>query len=164
MVEQREKWSIRKCADQCVVSEEKFKDRQWVISILEYTEEGYVRRDFCEEHAPENGKVLSSWRSRYLAPPPPDREPIEKESAESLIRNMLETEQRDQEPAIYILALMLERKKLFIERDVTYGSNGETVRVYEHRKTNESFIIKDPGIKLSELADVQEQVIALLER
>ena len=42
--------------------------------------------------------------------------------------------------------------------------NGETVRVYEHRKTTESFIIKDPGIKLSELSEVQEQVIALLER
>ena len=164
MVEQREKWSIRKCADECAASGVKFEDRQWVISILEHTEEGYVRRDFCEEQAPENVNALSSWRSRYVAPPPPEREPIEKESAESLIRNMLQAEQRDQEPAIYILALMLERKKLFIEREVTYEANGETVRVYEHRKTNESFIIKDPGIKLSELSEVQEQVIALLER
>ena len=40
--------------------------------------------------------------------------------------------------------------------------NGFKLRVYEHRKSNESFTIIDPCLKLNELEKVQEQVVVLL--
>jgi hypothetical protein len=64
--------------------------------------------------------------------------------------------------AIFILAVMLERKKVLVERDVQALEDGRKLRIYEHRKTNESFLIVDPGLKLAELGQVQEEVVVLL--
>ena len=63
---------------------------------------------------------------------------------------------------IYILAVMLERKRILAEQDVQIREDGAKVRVYEHRKTGETFIITDPGLKLTELTSVQAEVVAML--
>ena len=36
------------------------------------------------------------------------------------------------------------------------------IRIYEHRRTGESFIVLDPRIRLENLSDVQSEVVALL--
>jgi len=64
--------------------------------------------------------------------------------------------------ARYILALMLERKKVVrqIERQ---RNEGLSVLVYEHIPTGEVWLIEDPGLKLGELKAVQEEVSHLLD-
>jgi hypothetical protein len=64
--------------------------------------------------------------------------------------------------AIFILTVMLERKKILVERDARKGDDGRKLRIYEHRKTGESFMVTDPELKLNELEQVQEQVVVLL--
>ncbi len=34
--------------------------------------------------------------------------------------------------------------------------------MYEHRRTGESFVVLDPRLRLENLAEVQQQVVALL--
>jgi hypothetical protein len=62
----------------------------------------------------------------------------------------------------YILAVMLERQKLLRETDNQRTPNG-ILRVYEHRKTGEVYLIRDPDIPLAEVEAVQNEVIVLLE-
>ena len=57
---------------------------------------------------------------------------------------------------------MLERKRILAERDIQTNENGTMVRVYEHRKTGETFLIPDPRLQLSQLEKVQEEVISML--
>ena len=57
---------------------------------------------------------------------------------------------------------MLERQKLLRETDHQRTPNG-ILRVYEHRKTGEIFLIRDPDIPLSQVEAVQNEVFALLE-
>jgi len=57
---------------------------------------------------------------------------------------------------------MLERQKLLRETDSQRTPNG-ILRVYEHRKTGEVYLIRDPDIPLSEVEAVQNEVIILLE-
>ena len=66
------------------------------------------------------------------------------------------------ENARYILAVMLERKKLLRETDTQEIPSG-ILRVYEHRKTGDVFLIKDPQIPLSEVETVQEEIRLLLD-
>jgi hypothetical protein len=40
--------------------------------------------------------------------------------------------------------------------------DGLKLRIYEHKKTNQSFMVIDPELKLDELEHVQEHVVALL--
>jgi len=61
-----------------------------------------------------------------------------------------------------LLAVMLERSKILIERDAREQEDHTILRVYEHRRTGESFIVLDPRIRLENLDDVQTEVVALL--
>jgi hypothetical protein len=58
--------------------------------------------------------------------------------------------------------VMLERKRLLVERDVQHREDGKMIRVYEHRKTGEMFLIPDPRLRLDQLETVQQQVVTLL--
>ena len=88
---------------------------------------------------------------------------MKKETAESLLRELIETDRMEQANTIYILAVMLERKRILVERDVQEREDGTLIRVYEHKKTNEVFMIPDPRLKLAELEAVQAEVIAMLD-
>ena len=64
--------------------------------------------------------------------------------------------------ARYILALMLERKRILKEREVKRNEDGTLTRIYEHMKTGDIFIIPDPELRLDQVAEVQQQVAAQL--
>ena len=74
----------------------------------------------------------------------------------------MEVEEEANRNAVFILAVMLERRRVLVERDVQVREDGVKVRFYEHRQTGETFVVPDPGLKLAELEHVQEEVVALL--
>ena len=159
-----QEWDIKSRGDTCSKSGESFADNQRYVSRLTFGLEGYVREDFAEanwDEAMAEG-ALSVWRSVFRLPPPPREEALKKETAESLIRQFMEEEDPSRINAIYILAVMLERRRLFAERDVQTRDDGTKVRIYEHKKTGEMFLIPDPELRLAELEKVQEEVVELL--
>jgi hypothetical protein len=157
-------WQLRSRAHACTKSEESFEDGETVYSRLRHTEDGYLREDFRAAAWKEvqNEPSVSIWNSIYRPPPPPKEEAVKKESAESLLRKLIEEEDEKNQNTIFILAVMLERKRLLIERDVQQQSDGELIRVYEYREPNETFLVQDPGLKLAELEAVQEEVVLML--
>jgi len=56
---------------------------------------------------------------------------------------------------------MLERQKLLRETD-SQPTAGGILRIYEHRKTGEVYIVKDPNIALDKVEEIQNEVIELL--
>ena len=64
--------------------------------------------------------------------------------------------------AVYILAVMLERQRLFAHTETQTRIDGVRVLVYEHKKTGEVFLIPDPQLRLDQLDYVQQEVMALL--
>lgn len=134
------------------------------MSRLSYGEEGYQRADFCMDCWPDvaTEPALSIWQSTFRLPPPPPPETVKRETAESLLRKLVADDQEQHRNTIYILAVMLERRRLLIERDVQVREDGLKLRIYEYRKTNETFVIPDPELKLAELTHVQEEVVAML--
>jgi hypothetical protein len=57
---------------------------------------------------------------------------------------------------------MLERRRILEEKDVKFRDDGVKVRVYEHKKTQEVFMIPDPQLRLDQLEQVQEEVVLML--
>jgi hypothetical protein len=157
-----ENWHVRKCAKACEKCEKVFRDKEALYSSLFFEEGEYVRKDVCEECWSKDDTSLSSWKTVFIVPPPPQEEAVKKENAESLLRKLLAKENEEDLSAIFILTVMLERKKILVERDVQSTEDGQKLRVYEHKKTGESFMVTDPQLKLDKLAEVQEQVVALL--
>lgn len=155
-------WHVSKCAKACDGCEDEFKDRQVLCSRLFFDEGEYIRQDFCEKCSKEESPALSTWQTVFIVPPPPAEEAVKKENAESLLRKLLAKENEEDLNAIFILMVMLERKKIFVERDIQKGEDGRKLRIYEHKKTGESFVVTDPELKLDQLGDVQEEVVVLL--
>ncbi|MDR0994651.1 MAG: hypothetical protein LBN38_08855 [Verrucomicrobiota bacterium] len=158
-------WNIRSCSDQCVGCEKKFADKEGLMSRLRFTEEGYVREDFCSSCWPERTDAagdVSEWAAVWLAPTPKPQEPLKKETAESLLRELMETEDVSKRNVIFILAVMLERRRILVEKDVQLQPDGVKIRVYEHKKTGESFVVPDPQLKLKEIETIQLEVMDLL--
>jgi hypothetical protein len=155
-------WHVSKCAKACDGCKEEFRDKQVLHSRLFFDEGEYTRQDFCEQCAKKAAPALSSWKTVFIVPPPPTAEVVQKESAESLLRKLLAKENEEDLNAIFILMVMLERKKIFVERDTQKAEDGRKLRIYEHKKTGESFIIIDPELKLDQLEHVQEEVVVLL--
>ncbi|HEY5652822.1 MAG TPA: hypothetical protein VIR63_00425 [Pontiella sp.] len=157
-----ENWRVQKCAKQCSGCEKGFADKEGLFSRLLFDNGEYIREDLCKACWKKSDHGLSSWKTTFVIPPPPREEAVQKENAESLLRRLIAKENEDDLNAIFILTVMLERKKILVERDVKTTESGQKIRIYEHKKTNESFMVIDPQLKLNELEKVQEQVVELL--
>ena len=160
-------WNIRSCADQCAACQKKFADRETLMSRLRFAADGYLRDDFCSacwplRSAKEDGAV-SAWAATWAAPAPKSPEALKKETAESLLRELMETDDPTKRNVIFILAVMLERRRILVEKEVQISEgSGLKIRVYEHKQTGESFVVPDPQLKLKEIETVQREVMELL--
>jgi len=162
-------WHVRSRARECAATQQAFVDGEFIITALfpDPESSGYVRRDFkieaWSERTEEEEAPFSFWRTRYAAPTKDEKNsPREKLSAEEILRRLVEEDEDHTENTRYILAVMLERQKLLQEKDTQRTADG-IIRVYEHRKTGEVYIVKDPNIPLSEIEKVQNEVFILLE-
>lgn len=157
-------WNITQRGHRCLSSGKDFDGGVIIYSRLSFTQDGYVREDYLADYWDESLRQgsLSVWKGAYEEPKAKAAEPLRKENAESLLRQLIETDDEANRNVIFILAVMLERKRLFIERDVSDREDGLKIRVYEHKTTGEMFAIPDPGLKLSEIGKVQEDVLVRL--
>lgn len=163
-----ESWHLRSRARQCSATEAPFTEGEPIITALfpDPESSGYLRRDFTEQawkaRVEEDEKPFSHWRTIY-SPVQTTENPqaVTKQGAEELLRSLVDEDQEHTENTRYILALMLERQKLLRETD-SQPTSGGTLRIYEHRKTGEVFIVKDPNIPLDQVEKIQEEVIILL--
>ena len=89
-------------------------------------------------------------------------EAIRKDTAESLLRKLIELNDPKYIPAGYILAVMLERKRLLKVKEQVVR-DGHRVFIYEQPGTGDIFTIVDPALQLNQLEQVQRDVADLLE-
>ncbi len=122
------------------------------------------RFDFCVKCAAQAVGVAwtSVWRGKYAAPPPSEPEAVPKETAESLLRKLLDSEDPDNVSLAFLLAVMLERKKILIEKSVKRQPEGGVVRIYEHKKNAEVFFITDPGLSEEQIPELKSRMDSLL--
>jgi len=158
-------WDIQSRADACTGCQRPFADKEAYHTLLSLDGTGYVRRDLCGAcfAGVTRDGVISYWQGEYRLPPPPPPEPIQKETAETLLRKLVESTDPSHAAARYILAVMLERKRILKHRDTIHEADGGELLVYEHARTGESFTLPDPHLRLDQLAYVQEEVAALLQ-
>ena len=126
-------WNIRTCTDQCAACQKKYADKETLMSRLRFTEEGYVREDYCTACWPTrkpgaDGGEVSAWSAIWHAPAPKTPEPLKKETAESLLRELMETDDPAKRNVIFILAVMLERRRILIEKEVQVQPDGRKIR------------------------------------
>ena len=158
----KDNWNIRKISNSCYKSKDLFDDNETVISELVFENGIFERRDYKNQFFDANNQSLSSWKTIFKLQKPKE-EIIKKDSIEDLLRKKISLESNDSINIIFILAIMLERKKVLIEKSFFFDDNNKKIRIYEHKKTNESFTIIDPQLSLNEIEPLKEEVYDLIK-
>jgi hypothetical protein len=154
-------WEIRKRSDLCTATQRPFEEGEFFYTALYREGDGFRREDVSEEAWAARGeepRPFSFWRSKFEMPPPPPPEPLAKQDAESILRRLVDEQAEATRNARYILALMLERKRIL----KPMPSEDHSVMVYEHATTGETFLIPNPQLRLEQVPEVQREVSALL--
>jgi len=163
-------WTIQSRSGRCAATGREFAEGEIFYTLLFRERDGFRREDLSEEAwkerqagpaSPGKPEPYSFWRSKFEPPPPPAPEALGKETAEELLRNYMGGQDEGRANARYILALMLERKRLLKQIEAKEDIHGRTL-VYEHVRTGEVFIVPDPGLRLDQIEAVQTEVAALL--
>ena len=161
-----QEWNIRSRGHVCSLCQKPLVDHAPVISVLKEISSGYERFDChpeCWKTATRDWEPFSFWDGVYFAPLKEEKkEPLKKEDAGELLRHLITLDDPSMKNVIYVLAVMLERSKILVERDRKEQADGTIRRVYEDRKNGDTFVILDPRIRLENLPEVQRQVVALL--
>ena len=161
-----QEWNIRSRGHVCTLCEKPLLDKTPVVSALKETSGGYERFDChpeCWKTTERDWTPFSLWDGVYFAPRREvKKEALKKEDAGELIRKLITLDDPAMKNVVYVLAVMLERSKILVERDAKSQPDGTIRRVYEDRKNGDTFVILDPRIRLENLAEVQSQVVALL--
>lgn len=161
-------WIIQSRGRACEACGKTFADKDPYHTLLFDERSDWRRLDVCEpcwqkqySEARERKGFVSHWQGVFQSPPPPT-EAIKKETAETLLRKLIELNDPRYLPAGYILAVMLERKRLLkVKEQLT--QEGRRVFIYEHPATGDVFTVVDPGLQLDQLESVQRDVAHLLE-
>ncbi len=88
-----QEWDIKPRGTACSACETEFEDRQAYFSALLHGDNGYARSDFCEgcwERCESDLAAYSAWQGMFMLPPPKEEEALKKETAESLLRKLME--------------------------------------------------------------------------
>lgn len=162
-------WNIQGRAHACEACGKRFADQEAFHTLL-FDERADLRRsDICagcwqqqfSDGARDRKGFLSYWQGIYEAPPPVV-DPIHRDTAETLLRKLIEQNDPRYVPAGYILAVMLERKRILKVKEQIVR-DGKRTFIYEQPKTGDVFTIADPDLKLDQLEEVQRDIAALLE-
>ena len=163
-------WNIQSRAHACQGCQQPFVDKHPYHTLLFDEKQEFQRIDVCErcwseqysQGAKDRKGFVSHWQGVYEAPPPAPPEAIRKENAESLLRKLTELNDPSHLPATFILAVMLERKRLLKVKEQVV-TDGRRIFIYEQPKTGDVFTIPDPNLQLNQLEAVQRDVAELLE-
>ena len=163
-------WNIQSRAHACQACGKPFADKRPYHTILFDEKAGYGRLDVCEGCWAADYRVgaasrkgfVSHWQGVFEVPPA-QAEPIQKETAESLLRKLVEQNDLKYGAACFILAVMLERKRILKVKE-QLQRHGQRVFIYEHPKTGDVFTIADPNLRLDQVDEVQRDVAHLLEQ
>jgi hypothetical protein len=158
-------WPIKHRADMCARTQRPFEAGEQFYTLLFREGDGFRREDLSEEawqQRNENIQPFSFWKSRYEPPPAVPPEPLGKENAEDLLRRLLAENNPANANACYVLAVMLERKRV-LKQVKTEETGDRPVLVYEHAKNGDVFIVPDAQLRLDEIEHVQQEVSQLLK-
>jgi hypothetical protein len=161
-------WNIQSRGHGCEVCGRPFADKESYHTLLVDEKADFRRSDVCAAcwqdkfaDAQSRSGFISHWQGVYEAPPPVT-EAIQKETAETLLRKLIEQNDPQHAPAGYILAVMLERKRILKVKEQIVRE-GQRIFIYEQPKTGDVFTIADPNLRLDQLEQVQRDVAGLLE-
>lgn len=130
--------------------------------------EGHERRDLCAAcfaalDARERAAASATWAFAVpRAAPRQAPEEAHRALPDEVLRALVGRADPRDGAAAYVLALLLERGKRLVERQVSRDAAGRRVHLYELRGTGELLAVAEPALDAEALPGIQRRVAELL--
>lgn len=167
------KWQIASRARRCTQTGQPFAPEEMVWTYLFRELRPGMPSDFRREDVNAAGRKLlgdevsaafSQWQARFkpnLAGDEAEPTAEQKLGPEGLFRRLMEDDSAATLNTRYVLAIMLERRRVLKEVARRETDEGPLL-IYEQTKTGEAFMVLDPQLKLADIVGIQEEVAAQL--
>ncbi|MBI1871283.1 MAG: hypothetical protein HYS07_08840 [Chlamydiae bacterium] len=166
-------WEIQGLSQNCSGCQSSFQDQNPFYCFLLFPQGSIPqRKDFCKNCVDQakadyvaSSTIYSYWEGHvHILPLAPKPKPLPYERFETLLRKYIVSKEPHDQKFAYILALLLERKKILIHRESVRKEEAKNrFLIYEHAETEESFILEDPTLTLSQVEEVQNELKEVMD-
>jgi hypothetical protein len=146
-------WNIKPRSICCQATGREFLDKEIFYTVLKEIPEGYERMDLCQEawkSLSDDARGIFFWRSAFRPDPDPEQEAVAHDDAEAELRRLLQSSPPENPRLCFVLALLLERKRVLKARE-RLDRDGRKIVIYEHSRTQETFLVEQVEIGLEEI-------------
>ncbi|MFC1643669.1 hypothetical protein ACFL1F_01140 [Chlamydiota bacterium] len=161
-------WLINRREKKCHDCSRDFTEGDNYIGALVKENNEFLRYDYCVscwdvDEGLKKDDIFSFWRGHIPIKEEIEEEPLSNiEKVEKLLKKLTEQKKVPME-ACYLLAVILERKRIIKQVDTKIDSStGEEKLVFEFKKTGESIVLTNPHIKLEEIPLIQAEIEEIL--
>jgi hypothetical protein len=155
-------FKITRRAPVCAVSGTPFQPGDVIVSVIHEEPQGFVRRDVREEClASIRGEPFCVFRTKQPPPPPPAKR-IDYELAQEFLDRMLREADPARERVLYVLALLLARKRRLKILETKRLPEGDLLLVSIPRAEEDEIVhLRAPHLTPEEEAQLQGEMARL---
>ncbi|MCK6459711.1 MAG: hypothetical protein L6Q95_07420 [Planctomycetes bacterium] len=146
----------------CAVSGKPFEPGDVIVSVIHEEPQGFVRRDVREENlAAIRGEPFCVFRTKQPPPPPPAKR-IDYELAQEFLDRMLREADPAREPLVYVLTLLLARKRRVRIQKTKRLPEGDLLEVAIPRAEEDEIVhVRAPRLTPEEEVALQREIARL---
>jgi len=164
-------WKIGRVQNACARCERAFENDELVRSVVQQLEpeesaegEGPAleRCDFCQRCARSNAEGLVYWDTHWQAPDVKKKK-VDFDRLLRLFESWLDRASEADHPLLYLMALLLVRKRFFRMLDLTSEGNQEYLRLRRPGPDQKPFLVPAPLLEAEQLPALRVQLEALID-
>lgn len=166
-------WKIGKIRAHCYRCENDFEDDQKVVSVVEIdADDNPVRHDFCAGCMhPDDPEVANQvgnqvgiyWETRFHLQPEDHKRKIDFNRLLRVFDVWVKQRPPGQEALVYLIALLLVRKRYFRMLDLVSEEDGEYLRLKRPGPEGETVHVLAPLITIADIPPLRERLEDLID-
>jgi hypothetical protein len=154
-------WRIERMRDRCLSCEKPFEHDQRVVSVVDADTEKIVRRDLCEKCAPRGDATSLWWETRFQQTT--KKKKVDFNRLLRIFEAWQKTPPPGQESLLYLIALLLVRKRFLKMVDLVNEGGVECLRLRRPGLTEQWYMTPAPLLTAADLPALRAKLEELID-
>jgi len=155
-------WRIDRIRDRCLTCSTLFAHDQRVVSVVEADAEKITRRDLCERCAPQGSTSVIWWETRFQQHAP-KRKKVDFDRLLRIFEVWQKSTPPGQEALVYLIALLLVRKRFLRMVDLVNQEGVEHLRLRRPGPTEQWYLTPAPLLTAADLPPLRAKLEVLID-
>jgi len=156
-------WRIERIRERCLQCSAAFGHDQRVVSVIEADAEKVARRDLCEKCAPKGPSPDVIWWETRFQLHAPKRKRVDFDRLLRIFEVWQKSPPPGQEALVYLIALLLVRKRFLRMVDLVNDGGVESLRLRRPGPTEQWYLTPAPLLTAADLPPLRARLEELID-